>query len=202
VSTHPSQLGAAGLAVAPPDELDLALDGDASGCSLRRHRIADVEPQVVAINESLEHLRPWMAWAAQPVSDATQSAFLAASVELWDRRLDFGYSLLDPEGVVIGGAGLHTRLGPGILEIGYWVHVRWTRRGIARAAARALTDAALGLPEITSVVIRHDAANQASERVPRALGYRCEGTTVPDDGPTAGRPTTWWSTGEPWPPPT
>lgn len=35
---------------------------------------------------------------------------------------------------VVGGCGLHRRVGPGGLEIGYWVHAAWTRRGIAAAA--------------------------------------------------------------------
>jgi RimJ/RimL family protein N-acetyltransferase len=175
----------------PPERIELDV---ADGCALRRWRIDDVDAQVQAINECLDHLRPWMAWAREPVTPATQGAYLGATVELWDRGVDFGFAVVDgADRLVIGGCGLHRRVGPGALEIGYWVHVDWTGRGIATAAAAALTRAALATPGIDRVVIRHEVGNLASEAVPRRLGYRCDGTGVPDDGPTAGRPTTTWS---------
>jgi len=72
----------------------------------------------------------------------------------------------------VGGSGLHKRLGPGGLEIGYWVHREFTRRGIASSASRALTDHAFARPDIELVEIHHDAANVASAEVPRSLGFR------------------------------
>ena len=84
------------------------------------------------------------------------------------------------EGAVAGSCGLHRRLGPSALEIGYWVHPSFTRRGLATTAARALTQAALSLPEITYVEIHTDKANSASARVPQRLGYRLV-TERPDD---------------------
>lgn len=50
------------------------------------------------------------------------------------------------------------RIGPGGLETGYWVHQAHTRRGLATAAAAALTDAALALPGIDRVEILRRAA--------------------------------------------
>ena len=75
-------------------------------------------------------------------------------------------------GAVAGSCGLHRRLGPSALEIGYWVHPSYTRRGLATTAAGLLTEAALSLPEITHVEIHTDKANTASAGVPRRLGYR------------------------------
>ena len=64
------------------------------------------------------------------------------------------------------------RIGPGGLEIGYWVHPGAPGRGMATAAAAALTEAALGLPGIERVEILHDLSNAASGQVPRKLGLR------------------------------
>jgi ribosomal-protein-serine acetyltransferase len=75
----------------------------------------------------------------------------------------------------VGSAGLMARIGPGGLEIGYWVHPSWTGRGVATSAAAALTDAALSLPDVDRVEIHHDEANKASGRVPEKLGYELVG---------------------------
>jgi RimJ/RimL family protein N-acetyltransferase len=45
-------------------------------------------------------------------------------------------------------------------------------RGIATAAAAALTDAAFALPGVDHVEIHHDELNRASGRIPAKLGYR------------------------------
>ena len=75
------------------------------------------------------------------------------------------------DGRIAGGCGLHRRIGADGLEIGYWTHAAFLRRGVATRVAQALTDAGLALPGITRVEIHHDKANQASAGVPRGLGF-------------------------------
>jgi RimJ/RimL family protein N-acetyltransferase len=102
----------------------------------------------------------------------------------WEGGSDFAYVALDPEdGAVLGGSGLHRRIGPRAIEIGYWVHVDHGRRGVATAMARALTDAALALPDVDRVEIHCDEANVRSAAVPRRLGYRLD--RIEDDEVTA-----------------
>jgi RimJ/RimL family protein N-acetyltransferase len=62
-------------------------------------------------------------------------------------------------------------MGPGVLEIGYWLHTGHAGRGYATAAARALADLGLAQPGIGSVLIRHDAANVASGRGAEKAGF-------------------------------
>jgi RimJ/RimL family protein N-acetyltransferase len=147
------------------------------GARLTRPVGTDVGPWVAAVNESLDHLSPWLAWAGAPLDETSMGAFLEQVDEHWEARDEFAYLIRPPDGdAVIGGCGLHARHGPGILEIGYWVHVAHTGRGIATGAAGALTDTALGLDDVASVVIRVDAANERSLGVPRRLGYRMDST--------------------------
>jgi RimJ/RimL family protein N-acetyltransferase len=77
---------------------------------------------------------------------------------------------------VIGGSGLHTRAGPGALEIGYWIRASRIGRGFAREAAGALTAVAIRVCGVDRVEIRVDPANDASLRIPRALGFSREAT--------------------------
>jgi RimJ/RimL family protein N-acetyltransferase len=147
-----------------PERIDLG-----GGLVLRRWRSTDAEAQSLAIAESRAHLLPWMPWAGRVTVEECR-----ATLGRWEREWDLGGDLvyglfLGP--LVVGGSGLHRRIGPTGLEIGYWVHAAYTRRGYATAAAAALTATAFTLPGISVVEIHHDRANLASEGVPRKLGY-------------------------------
>ena len=89
-------------------------------------------------------------------------------------------------GVLAGGIGLMARIGPGGLEIGYWVRQAYTRRGLATAAAAALVEQAFRLPGVDRVEIVHDELNVASGGVPRKLGFT-EVERAPDGPARAGR---------------
>jgi len=173
---------------APPERIELS-DGQA----LVRLSADRADAAVVSINESLEHLAPWMAWASEPANDAAMAVFLAAGEELWAQRRDFGYSIVEgPEERVVGGCGLHGRLDEHGLEIGYWVHVDRIGRGLATELSRALTDAAFAIAGIERVRIQCDERNARSARIPEKLGYRLLGVEVPDGGPCEGRSTQIW----------
>jgi RimJ/RimL family protein N-acetyltransferase len=160
------------LSAHPPDTVRLP-----EGERLTRPARGDVPAWVAAVNESREHLEPWMPWARTPASLTSMGTYLRQVHERWESGDEFGYLIRPSDGdAVIGGCGLHARQGPRALEIGYWVHVAHTGRGLATAAARALTDTALELDEVDSVVIRVDAANENSLGVPRRLGYRLDRT--------------------------
>jgi RimJ/RimL family protein N-acetyltransferase len=153
------------LRAAPPEEIDTPR------ARLRRWRVEDAELLVSLVTENLEHLRPWMPWAQERPTIEHEQAYLERMQYAWDRCTDFSYAVTLLTGEPVGGMGLHTRQGPGTLEIGYWVAAAHTRRGYATACARALTDAAFALPGIERVLIRCDEANLASAAVPRRLGF-------------------------------
>jgi RimJ/RimL family protein N-acetyltransferase len=113
-----------------------------------------------------------MPWAQQAPSIEEEGVVIGRMELGWLERTDFVYAVvLSPTGP-IGAIGLHTRQGPGTLEIGYWIAALHTGRGYATAAARALAVTALALPSVDLVQIRCDEANQASAAVPRKLGFR------------------------------
>jgi RimJ/RimL family protein N-acetyltransferase len=145
---------------------------------LRTWTTADAGALGRAITESIEHLRPWMPWIAfEPVSLDGRRKLIAE----WDTKFRAGedavYGVFH-EGAVVGGTGLHRRIGPGALEIGYWIHVDHVRQGFATELSAALTDAAFLLDGIDRVEIHHDKDNVASEGVPRAMGYTFVGDVV------------------------
>ena len=140
--------------------------------TLRRWARDDAAQLGEAVADSVEHLRPWMPWIAhEPLSVGEREAL----IDCWDQEWLTGGDVVMGvfvDGAVTGGCGLHRRIGPGGLEIGYWTARRFLRQGIATTAAGLLADAAFSDPAITRVEIHHDKANQASAGVPRKLGLR------------------------------
>jgi RimJ/RimL family protein N-acetyltransferase len=190
-SEHPSATVSAPVVTfpsAPPERIPLE-----GTLAIVRVDPARAAAATTVINESLEHLAPWMAWASEPATEAGMATFMAAGAELWDRCQDFGMSIVDEaDGSIVGGTGLHARLGSTGLEIGYWVREDAIGRGIATQVARALTDAAFDIEGIERVRIQCAVDNVRSARVPEKLGYEQVHVGVPDDGPCAGRPTQVW----------
>ncbi len=137
--------------------------------TLRRYREDDVDAVFAAVTESLDHLSPWMPWAAGYTRQSAEE-YLDGSVRNWEDGTEYNYAIL-AGGALAGSVGLMARIGPGGLEIGYWVHRDWTGRGLATAAAAALVGQAFGLPGVDRVVIMHDELNVASGKIPRKLGF-------------------------------
>lgn len=165
-----------------PTVLPERIEG-ADGLVLRRWVPDDAEALGRAVAQNAEHLRPWMAWIAEePVALECRRARIAEWERNWSQGGDVMLGVF-VDGQVAGGCGLHQRIGPGGLEIGYWIHLTFLRRGLATRTARMLTDAAFGLPEISRVEIHHDKANVASAGVPRKLGFEWLGESP--DAPEA-----------------
>ena len=73
---------------------------------------------------------------AEPEELKAVRARLASRHEDFVQGRDFFYLIFDPsEQVVLGSTGLHPRVGPEALEIGYWVRTDQTGRGLATEAA-------------------------------------------------------------------
>jgi RimJ/RimL family protein N-acetyltransferase len=170
----------------PPERLELgAVDlgrGDADAVVLRRLDVADAGAVAKAVEDNIDHLRPWMPWAnAESADERFQRRRLAEAEAQWNRGADFGYGLfanddgpIGERGRLLGAFGLTARRGPKTLEIGYWLCADATGRGLASRAVEALTDAAAELPDIERLLVYCDEANHASAAIPRRLGYRVD----------------------------
>lgn len=168
--------------------------------TLRQWSPADAGNLSAAVTTSLDHLCPWMWWAAhEPLDLAARTAQLEAFERDWAAGGDAVYGMFE-HGEVVGGCGLHRRRGPGVLEIGYRVHASHLRRGLATEASRSLTDAAFTAPDIERVEIHHDRANVRSRAVPASLGFTFVGEAA--DGAKApseeGVDCTWSITATEW----
>ncbi|UQX04680.1 GNAT family N-acetyltransferase [Streptomyces sp. RerS4] len=145
---------------------------DLDDLTLRRFNGETDLPELLrVIEESLEHLRPWMAWVAEH-SPAKTADFLVHRAERWASGEEFTYVIV-LNGAIVGVCWLLRRDDnpDNGREIGYWLHPVATGRGVATRAARALVAQAFRLPGVEYVEVVHDPANRASGAVPARLGF-------------------------------
>jgi len=141
-----------------------------------------------AIESSLAHLRQFMPWAQrEPETVETRTERLRQYRGAFDLGQDFVYGIFDPkETEVLGGTGLHTRQGPLIRELGYWIAQGHTRKGYATEVCNALLQVAFRIDQVPRVEIRCEPANVASAAVARKIGMKLDGTlranTIRPDG--------------------
>ena len=157
-----------------PDEI---VDG---ALALRAWTV-DAAPEMErVVTANLAHLRPFQPWVAQePLTPAARVAL----IEQWQAERAAGMQApygIWSDGRLVGSTGVHHRIGPDGLEIGYWVAAADCGRGIATWAARSMTSAAFTQGQVSYVEIHHDPTNEVSGRIPARLGFEQVGTIIPD----------------------
>jgi len=139
---------------------------------VRPYALKDAPELCQSMKDGTNHLLPWLPWAKdEPQSLLEKQQLIATFIKKFNNLEDFVYDIFDHSNTrLLGGTGLHPRVGPNNIEIGYWVRYGETGNGIATEASYAMSRAAL-LLDYTQVIIRMDAKNRASIKVPQKLGF-------------------------------
>jgi RimJ/RimL family protein N-acetyltransferase len=145
---------------------------------VRCYEPSDIQMQVDSITDSIEHLKPWMAWAhAEPEPIEEKEKRLRIFRGQFDLGQNFSYGIFDPEETrLLGGIGLMARIGENQLEIGYWIHKDFINQGLMTEATAALVKVAFEFIHVHRIEIHCDPGNFASAAIPRKLGFAHEGT--------------------------
>ncbi|MBX3274910.1 MAG: GNAT family N-acetyltransferase [Sandaracinaceae bacterium] len=146
--------------------------------TLRCYERADVAAAHPVIVANAAALAPWLPWVArEPIALEERAAQLRAIRGRFDLGEDFVYgAFLRASGQYVGGAGLHARVGPRALEIGYWLAQDAWGQGLGTELAGALTRVGFERLGALRMEIRVAPANERSLAIPRKLGYTEEGT--------------------------
>jgi RimJ/RimL family protein N-acetyltransferase len=131
-----------------------------------------------AVDASVEHLRPWLPWAKnEPEALDAKVERLRRFRADFDLGNDFPYGIFPrDESTLLGGAGLHPRVGPDALEIGYWIRADRVREGLATEAVAAIVRVAFEVHRVGRLEIHCDPVNVRSAAVARKLGFTHDAT--------------------------
>ncbi len=143
---------------------------------VRPYRLEDAEALRAAVDESREHLRPWLPFADAHQTIEESRDWIAHRMADWLLRGDFGMTIWElASGRYLGGIGLHPRDWTiRYFEIGFWLRASAEGHGYVTEAARLVIDfAARGLGA-NRLEIRCDARNTRSAAVAERLGFTRE----------------------------
>lgn len=129
-----------------------------------------------AIMESLDHLKPWMPWAHEPLSPEAIEINAQNAAMAFNEHQYFRYQIyLKVGGRMVGTCELHSiDWSVPRMEIGYWARVGFTGKGYITEAVQALTNLALNTLGAVRVEIHCNAKNRRSAAVAERAGYVLE----------------------------
>lgn len=152
---------------------------DFDGFVLRSYMPGDGARLAEAVNESYDHLAPWMSWATphRSVEDAEERARRNRAAYLLAE--DFTVGIFSPdERRLLGGTGFHLREGPVsslCAEIGMFVRASEAGAGLGTRALRAMVTWGFRDWPWLRLAWACDSRNVASVRVAEKAGLRREG---------------------------
>jgi RimJ/RimL family protein N-acetyltransferase len=131
-----------------------------------------------AVQESVEHLRPWMSWVKdEPEELKVKIERLRLFRADFDLSKNYVYGVFDPnETELVGGTGLQPGVGSNAFEIWYWIHVNHVNKGYATEISAALTKVAFEIENVNRVEIHCNPNNIISAAIPKKLRYVYEAT--------------------------
>jgi len=145
---------------------------------VRPYRENDAQALFEAMNESRDHLRPWLPFADEHQTVDESRNWIIQQIAHWLLRDDLALSIWEQAtGRYLGGTGLHPHDWEiGYFEIGYWLRVSAEGYGYVMEAVQLLTNYALDSLKANRLEICCDELNVRSAAVPKRLGYVLEGS--------------------------
>ena len=170
------------MPTAAPILIDLPDELRGERVSVRPYRPGDGAAVFAAVDESREHLRPWMPWvdAHQTVGDS--EAFVRRSAAAWLGREDFPLGIWSRDGArLLGCSGLHVRSWEvPHFEVGYWLRRSEEGHGYVTETVRLVARLAFETFGAHRLDLRCDVRNERSAAVARRLGFVHEATLRSD----------------------
>jgi len=145
---------------------------------VRPYRSGDGGALFDAIDESREHILPWMPWGPSHAKPEDSEAFVRQARTRYDQREDLPLAFFDRNTRrILGGTGLH-RIDWNVraFEIGYWIRASAQGNGYVTETAALLTQMSFDLLEAKRVSITVAVANTRSAAIAKRLGFILEGT--------------------------
>lgn len=140
----------------------------------------DATPLFYLVNESRQHLTPFLPWAhsIRDVNDELKFIQSVRAQQLHKQQYAF---VIEKGSEIVGMIDLHNVNHINHqAEVGYWLSKNYTGQGIVSIALKKIHDYAFKQLKLHKLVILVDNANTKSIQVAKRANYHHEGTLVDD----------------------
>jgi ribosomal-protein-serine acetyltransferase len=145
--------------------------------AVRSWRAGDGIHLFEAVDESREHILPWLPWGPNHDSPESSEIMVREWHAKWELREDAPWAIwTQDQKRLLGGTGIHRMdWNVGSFEIGYWIRVSEHGKGYVTDAVKLLTTFCFEHLSANRVFIRCAVTNNRSSAIPRRLGFVHEG---------------------------
>ena len=159
-----------------PILLDLPTEIVGERVLLRPFRDDDAPALWQAVEDSREHLQPWMPWVSEHNSLEFSREYIRRMQAKWILREDLPMGIWRrDDGRLLGATGLHRfDWSVPVMETGYWLRPDAEGQGYMTEVVELLAGFAFDYLHAERLEIRCDAANARSAAVPPRAGYVME----------------------------
>ena len=142
---------------------------------LRSYKVEDMDALFNAINNSRQHLNPWLDWVSKTTKPEHSLQFIQDSLQQLETQEALALGIFIHH-QVIGGIGLHqwdqkTRRA----QIGYWITHEYEGKGIISRCLTQFVAFLFEKIELNKIEIHFVQANRRSAKVAERLGFKIEG---------------------------
>ena len=138
----------------------------------------DAADMRAALDESDQHLRPWIPFMKDEPRTLQQTAHWLRRIRAaFDRDENYQYVIHRKDtAALVGDVMLMRRAGKGALEVGYWITLSQGGHGFATEATEAALRVAFELDGVDRVELHCSPLNAPSRAIPAKLGFVHEAT--------------------------
>ena len=142
---------------------------------LRTYQLDDNHELFLAIDESRQHLRPWLNWVDKTTKPEHSLQFIQHSLHQLHTQEGLALGIFYKR-TIIGGIGMH-HWDQTIkkAQLGYWISKAYEGQGIINICMSRFIDFLFEKAGLNKLEIHFIAHNQRSARVAERLGFKVEG---------------------------
>jgi ribosomal-protein-serine acetyltransferase len=142
---------------------------------LQKYTTEDIPLLFEAIRVSIDRVYPWLPWCHPNYTIAETEAWIKTRPKRWDEGKEFGFSIRDRQGTIVGGCGIGIGLSSWSGNLGYWLRTGYTGKGYATTATKLVARFGVQQLQLKRIEIIASVENIDSQRVAERAGACREG---------------------------
>lgn len=144
---------------------------------LRPYAAKDIDLHFDAVTESIDHISEWLDWCHPNYTRDESASWVLSREHNWNYGLEYNFAIIDPMANKLLGTCTLNNINKKdkVANLGYWVRVSETGKGVCSAAARQVLLFGLRTIQLNRIEIIAALPNRASQKVAENIGGIYEG---------------------------